>query len=140
MTDLWEAGCQRMLCYKLAALPGTAFYGMNTSTDQELNNAISNKAEEINLKSTKRYLGKEIEVVIVKENNGFQPKMKGKHRSGKKIESFDFALGFLKKDSGVFSPLFYVEDPEKKMRAGQKVRVKATKIMSPRAVRAAPCN
>ncbi|MFQ5887815.1 MAG: B12-binding domain-containing radical SAM protein, partial [Candidatus Hydrothermarchaeales archaeon] len=44
MAELEEAGCQRMLCYRLAALPATAFYGMTIDENDRLNTAIFRKA------------------------------------------------------------------------------------------------
>jgi len=135
MRELEKAGCQRMLCYRLAALPATAFYGMEIQ-DAKLSMEVLERAEEINLRSTEKYLGKETEVVIVKDNHLFTPKMKkgkGKH---KKIEPFNCALGFLKQDAGIFSPIFFIADAERKLKTGQSVRVVVDRIMSPRAVRA----
>jgi radical SAM superfamily enzyme YgiQ (UPF0313 family) len=140
MEKLEQAGCKRMLCYRLAALPATAFYGMKIYEDAELNIPILKKAEELNLKSTMQYLGRELDVVVVKENHKFKPKMKGKKRGSKKGRSFDGALGFLENDSGIFSPLFYIVNAEEKLKTNQKVRVIVDKILSPRAVRASPCD
>lgn len=146
MTELEEAGCQRMLCYRLGALPATAFYGMEIDENDKLNKAIAVRAEEVNLKNTKGYLGKETEVVIVKDRHLFKPKMKKMRGGGPSGGGpsgggpFNCALGFLRHDAGIFSPIFFVDDPERRLKTGQIVRVVADRIMSPRAVRAKLCS
>jgi radical SAM superfamily enzyme YgiQ (UPF0313 family) len=139
MEKLERAGCVRMLCYRLAALPATAFHGMQIEEDAELNLPILKKAKEINLKNLRQYLGKETEVVVVKGKHEFRPQRKRKGGGSKKAESFECALGFLENDSGIFSPLFCIADTEGKLKPGQKVKVKVEKVLSPRAVRASPC-
>jgi radical SAM superfamily enzyme YgiQ (UPF0313 family) len=140
MEKLDRAGCVRMLCYRLAALPATAFHGMRIEEEGGMNIPIFKKAEELNLKNSRQYLGRETEVVIVKENHEFKPKKKGKGSGSKKAGSFKCALGFLERDSGIFSPIFCITAAEGKLKTGQKVKVIADKILSPRAVRASSCN
>ncbi len=137
MEELEKSGCQRILCYKLAALPKTAFYGMEVDEDEELNRPIFQKAEEINLKNVKKYLNREREVILVKTDHVFRPKMK-KKKGPVKADSFKCAIGLLKEDAGIYSPIFYVVDRDKRLQEGQIVKVVVDRVMSSRAVMARP--
>jgi len=132
MDDLENAGCHRALCYKLAALPATAFYGMSVA-ENEYDKVIYDRAEELNLRTVKRYIGESQNVLVVVENHVFEPRMKktGRHHTQK---PFNCAIGFLKQDVGIYSPMFIIMDPDKNLKIGNRVRVTADRVLSPRAV------
>jgi len=132
MSKLDVAGCRRILCYKLAALPATSFCGMNKSSDEV---EVMEAAEEINTKRTKEYLNKPVKVQITKNRYEFEPKMKRAH--GKKGKGgFKCAIGFVYPDVGIYTPIVYVDDPEWEIDEGVSIKAIPYKQISSRAVRA----
>ncbi len=132
MDQLEKAGCHRALCYKLAALPATAFHGMGIA-ENKYDKAISERAEELNTRAAKKYIGKNLDVVVIIENHVFEP---GRKKTGEQPtqKPFNCALGFLKQDPGIYSPMFIIMDPDGKIKKGSFVTVIAERVLSPRAV------
>ncbi len=134
MSKLGSVGCRRVLCYRLAALPATSFYGMDIPSNDAEGDVIMEKAEEINATRTGEYLNKPVKIQVAKSRHEFRSKMK---RAGKRKKSgFRCAVGFVYPDVGIYTPIVYIDDPDWEIKEGASIEVVPYAQISSRAVRA----
>jgi radical SAM superfamily enzyme YgiQ (UPF0313 family) len=133
MSKLEKAGCRRILCYKLAALPATSFYGMNVPSKDRVSEIIMKKAEEINTRRIREYLHRPVKVQVAKSRHIFKS---ARGKNGKDRNEFKCAIGFVHPDVGIYTPIAFIDDPYWDLKEGVDIEVIPYEQISSRAVRA----